>query len=1048
VKSVVLAFLFACFAVTSFNALAQEKGPGKLRIVVFSESAPKEGVKVLVSARRPAQEKDDDDQFENFKILTSKTTDGFGSATFGLRQGYYWVRFEGENVSTKPLKVAVGSEETTQMMLSLLGKDLRAEFELEQPEIRLKSDSLEASKDQKKISGQVVDAATGKPLSGVRVFVPGSAEVFVTDEKGEFESLVSKEAPRISLVAKRYSSRTLEIDPEKPSMKIELSKAGLKLEELVILAPSLEGSVAAFLEIRRKSSSVADVLGAEQISKAGDGDAASSLRRVTGLTLVKGKYIYIRGLGERYAATLMNGGTLPSPDPGRPIVPLDMFPAGILEGMVIQKSYSADLPGSFGGGSILLKTKGVPDRFQGSLSTSVGFNDANDRLLSYQGGGTDWMGVDDGTRALPQKVIDATKSGRLLAFTGDDRGYSKEELAELGKEFPNIYNLDEDRAVRSSAREIPPSLSFSVGDLYKNGKWSAGYRTSLLYDPSVSNRAETRNSVQGGDRLVLDNPISFKRTQTEINTGGILDTGIQYGDNVELGYTGMILRKTQDTRQIGQGITGADGDEISRFHLLEWVERELISQQAKLRWEYGKGVGKDKAKPGVFVRYGWSKAQRYSPDTREYVYEDFQDGRGFRLDSDTNGISRTYSELYDNANDLGLDFVVPVEVFDNATQLKFGFARQNKRRVSDTRRFNFLNQQNNDIDLGQDLEEITSPPNINPDGYLPIENSLSTDDYTGEQIVNATYAMVDTPVTDRFRVSVGGRYELSTQTVSTFNLLSATEDPVVAEHKTEDFFPVYSATAFLTDRAQVRLAYSETINRPSIRELSSAPFLDPDLGRLIYGNNLLVSSVIKHWDARWEYYLNREESVSFGAFAKEFSKPIESIIEPGSNQTRTYQNAESATNYGFEAEFSKNLSFIGMKRWTFSANYARIFSKIELPDDVPETFMSSDRPLQGLSPWIANMTLFWEGKKARAGLLYNAFGERIVDVGTQGLPDVVEQPIHQLDLVTRWSLVKNTNLSFRVRNLLDQSVVLKQDKFVVQEFRMGQSYSVGLSQQF
>ena len=933
-------------------------------------------------------------------------------------------------------------------MLSLLADGLSAEYELEQPEIRLKSDNVKAREDQRKVSGQIVDAANGKPLSGVRVFVPGSAEVFVSDKEGRFEALVFKKAPRISLVAKRYSSQTLELEAEQTDIRIELSKAGLKLQELVILAPSLDGSVAAFLEIRRKSSSVADVLGAEQISKAGDGDAASSLRRVTGLTLVKGQYIYIRGLGERYAATLMNGGTLPSPDPGRPIVPLDMFPAGILEGMVIQKSYTPDLPGSFGGGSILLKTKGVPERFGGSFSTSVGFNDANDRLLSYQGGGTDWLGIDDGTRALPEKVKRATRGGKLLSFTGDDRGFSKEELADIGRSFPNIYNLDEERAVRSNGQDIPPSLSFSVGDMFKSGKLSAGYRTSLLYDPSVSNRAEMRNSVQGGDRLVLDNPINFKRTQSEINTGGTLDTGLQYGDNLELSYTGMVLRKTQDTRQIGQGITGADGDEISRFHLLEWVERQLVSQQGKVRAEFGEGVGKDKVKPGIFVRYGWSNAFRDSPDTREYVYEDFQDGRGFRLDSDTNGISRTYAELFDKADDLGLDFVVPFKIFDNATQLKFGYARLSKTRVSDTRRFNFLNQLSNSIDLGQDLEDITAPPNINPDGYLPEENSLSTDDYTGEQLVQAGYAMVDTPVTERFRVSVGGRYETSSQTVSTFNLLSTAEDPVVAEHRTEDFFPVYSATAFLTDRAQIRIAYSETINRPSIRELSSAPFLDPDLGRLIYGNNLLVSSVIKHWDARWEYYLNREESFSIGAFAKEFNKPIESIIEPGSNQTRTYQNAESASNYGLEAEFSKNLSFIGMKGWTLSANYAQIFSKIELSDDVPETFMSSDRPLQGLSPWIANVQLFWEGKKARAGLLYNAFGERIVDVGTQGLPDVVEQPIHQLDLVTRFTLAKNTNVNFRVRNLLDQSVVLKQDRFVVQEFRMGQSYSLGLSQQF
>lgn len=887
-----------------------------------------------------------------------------------------------------------------------------------------------------------VQSDSGQALAGAILRVPGYEGVLGSDSRGRIQLHLPPGDHSLVVSEEKHALKTEKISVvgDLPrEIVLRLNPSSSELEEFVVLAPQNRGSVAALVEIRRSSSAVAEVLGSEQMSRQGDGDAASSLRRVTGLTLVGGKYVYVRGLGERYSAVQMNGLGLPSPEPARRVVPLDLFPTSVLESVVVQKSFTPEMPAEFGGGLIQLKTRSLPEEFffRGQLSVNV--EESGDRM-TYQGGRTDFYGVDDGTRALPGGIREALGSGKkLYEFSGP-------ELQQLGLSLPNIY------AVRKTQDQALPGLSLGTGNRWRFEGFSVGAAASLLNSSSMdtTERLTRKFNVGAGGTLVSAEEARTQVSEMERKLGSSLDLGMQIGENNQLIFSGLFVRNTSDEVQVKDFSQAGDSYDSRRRTSLEWVQRDLTLRQLQGKHRFNR---ERKDRPVEFEwKAGLADAYRDEPDSREYVY--LERNGLFEFNTDTTGNRRVYSTLNDQSREVSLSVLVPQEWGEQNFRFRVGALAQDKDRRSNTYRLHFKNRYplSSKPDLSQEPEVLFAPGNICPDCFELTNLTESADSYQGRQNVQALFMNTEWSPHSDWELSAGVRDESSRQEVSTFFYFEPQTPTSRAGLRARDVLPAYSATWKPSDRLRARLAYGETVARPDFRELSTVPFIDDESGYEAVGNDRLQGTVIRNLDHRWEYYFSSDEYASVGVFLKRFERPIEEVFEPGPNLRKTYENALAAENRGLELETRWGLRHFSreLRRWTILTNVSLIDSQIQLDAASSGVQTSTDRPLQGQSPYVLNFQIQYDrpAQKRSATLLYNRIGQRITEVGTGGRPDVYEQAFDQVDLVFSQGLMKSFNLQIRARNLLDPEVLATQGSEVVRSYRRGRSFSVGLNAVF
>lgn len=896
-----------------------------------------------------------------------------------------------------------------------------------------------------RFSGQILNSEDGKPVANARVYVAGTPLDIITDAEGRFDVPVSPGSYAVSIIAPKFASRSLEAiaitSGETTTQRIELTPSGVELPEFVVLEPFIEGSLTSFVEEKRNSSAVADILGAEQISRAGDSDAAGALKRVTGLTLVDGKYIYVRGLGERYSSTLLNGGQIPSPDPTRRVIPLDLFPAELLSGIVVQKTYSANLPAEFAGGTVLLRTRGVPESFLLRTSVGMGYGDGTTGSdgLRYDGGQSDWTGRDDGTREAP----DALNQPALPTAPAELEAVG-EALAAGG------YSLREERIGPNT------SASVSIGDdfPFSDGDWSLGYIASVRHAQNWDSREEERNLVTlGVNGLRLAQEGERARTERNIDNAMFLAAGLKIGEHHSVTATALQLRQTADEAQYTDILESGD---LERRHSLEWIENELQSTQ----------LGGEHVIPALGnLLVSWqmtqSDASRYAPNTREYRYR-FDDAvNAFVVNPFSN--QQRFENLQDQADEYRLDLAWPWEFSDAASiKLSTGASQFEKDRVSSIRRFAFAGGRPPGSFF--DIDDFYTPEIIGPGSQQQRlrEVTLATDAYTANQALDAYYFMADGNWQE-WSVNLGARQEDILQEVITKQPFAPNATPVIGLVDESNLLPAGSLTWAYSDKAQVRLAYSETLSRPDIREQSPADFIDPQLDVRVVGNPDLVQTEITNLDLRWEYYFSPSESFSVALFQKDFLNPIELVASPASGSLLDIRNAESATNRGIEFDYYRSFDFAGRWSWLpwgmdklpwdevfLGFNYARIESEIDLGAN-PGLVTNAVRPLQGQSPYVGNISLAWlpESGRYEATLLYNVAGERISRVGIQGIPDTLEQPFDQVDFTLSAALPwEGWKLKARLRNLLDPEAAYMVGDLVERRFRKGREVAFNVEWRF
>ncbi|MCK4709919.1 MAG: carboxypeptidase regulatory-like domain-containing protein, partial [Gammaproteobacteria bacterium] len=496
---------------------------------------------------------------ENAEIFINnsfyKKTNKNGFAKCRLSKGQVAIEVKNNNVKLYGLNVSINNLSNSLLIIHQLKNVDRPVIDLESSDSSIASNAsinanLIKTKDQSKgeavIKGYVTSLVSGVPVPGAQVYISGVAEKIKTDENGRFEYKVSSGVYAMSIVHGDFSMQSVTditlVDKEVFSRNFELTPAAKELEEFTVTAPLVEGGSLALIDEKRNTSSVVEVLGSEQMSNAGDSDAAGALKRVTGLTLIDGKYVYVRGLGERYSSITLNNAGVPSPDPTRRVVPLDLFPTGMLESIVVQKTFSPDMPGDFAGGVVQLRTKGIPEEKVRKLSVSTGFNTNTtfQEGYRYQGGDTDFLGIDDGGRDMPAFLNDVTNGGATQLSSLDS-----DVLEAAGESLPVNYQV--------TGFTIRPDIGLKLNMADRNksydSDWGWGYNFAFNYSNKwhLSEEEHFTYGLDGSGGLIQFDNYQRTRTTNEVNLGGMLNFTAEFGNSGKIESTTLLTRKTSNS---------------------------------------------------------------------------------------------------------------------------------------------------------------------------------------------------------------------------------------------------------------------------------------------------------------------------------------------------------------------------------------------------------------------------------------------------------------------------------------------------------------------
>ncbi|WP_269716788.1 TonB-dependent receptor domain-containing protein [Caulobacter sp. NIBR2454] len=815
----------------------------------------------------------------------------------------------------------------------------------------------------------------------------------------------------------------------------------------------------------RETAEVSTYISVEDLKRSGDDTAAEALTRVGGLSLVSGKFVYVRGLGERYSSALLNGSPLPSPEPLQRVVPLDLFPSNILGGTVVQKSYSANYSGEFGGGLIDLQTIGVPDEPFFTIGGSFGGNSETSlkRGLTYFGSDTDWLGVDDATRKIPGRLKQAIATGKRIA----PGNFTDAELMNIGHSFVNApLNL------LQSTNDIPlnGSIELSGGRSFDAGFATLGVIFSAGYDNGWKTRTgkQQEGLVQNGV-LEVRTDYDFSSTQNDVVTNGLLGFGAEWGDN-EVRWTNLFIRSTSKEARSRQGRDELAGRDV-RDDYTEWFERQLIDTQLA-------GEHKFDALE-IDWRTSYAKSERNAPYEKGIRYR-IEDGVTYHSASQEQNYTR-FSELNDEVISAGIDFkyAIPLSSTREAV-VSAGYAYLDNQRDSWSREFRFT-ATNGALPLAVQRERVDfllADYNIGPNGLVLTETTGGDGAaaYEASLKTHGVYAQVDAEIMPLVRLSAGLRYEDAKQDVQVVDLFGGT--PANSAPLNNSYvLPAATVTWNFYEDMQLRFGASKTIGRPQFRELAPQQYTDPDSDRLFSGNPYLRDSELLNVEGRYEWYFDRDQYLTVGVFFKDIDKPIESVVsEQGATIVQTYVNAPSATLYGFEIDAKKYFdlpmegAWFSSKRWLAMANYTYSTSDVKVGDgDVvyplgaggaarpASDYVKDGSRLQGQSEHIANVQFGFEDEAARsqATVLLTYVSERISARGRTEQPDLIQDPGVMLDFTyrktfTHWD--QDFTFSFEARNLLDTEYEEYQElgggRVDNNRYGLGTSVSFGLSAQF
>ena len=969
-----------------------------------------------------------------------------------------------------------------------------------------------------RISGTLVDADTGQLIVSARVSLEGTDFATNSDLNGVFRFrdipvgtytvFISKSGFRsgnvtdVAVVAGEVTHLELPMNAAYSNI--------IELEAFTVTASDVQDTGIKLLADRREAAAISDAIGSEDFSRFGSGNAADAMSRVTGVSINDGKYVFVRGLGERYSNTLMNGISLPSADPNKKAVQMDLFPTGLLESIVTVKAFTPDKPGDFTGGSVDIQTKSFPDLYTMTISTSIGFNpnaNLNEDFLGYDGGDTDLLGFDDGTRDLPGGVpSDPTEwPGGVFdfAYQKETGEWPAEFFDRTTRKFTPIIAATPDKSF------LNQGFSFDVGNSYY--LWNdilAGFVFSLTYDHNYEyydggiNARYEQSSISAGDELtpkyVYDDSVSVESAQI----GLLTSFAIQPSTNHEFNLIYTLSQTGDDEARFQSGSNGASGSAIGAIDEVRsiiYTERNINAIQLKGD-SFFEGAGLD-----LDWNVGLSNTSQDQPDVRMINNELFEDTGERILVKPNRAPRRIWRSLTEDRWSVGLNLQWNIFEKDNLKRIaKVGGYVQETTREFDE--FGFIYQNGFGGAIFSNFEDAYSflnpekigiiDPNREPlaalGNYITFNRS-GIQSYEGEEEINAAYAMIDFEINSKWRTILGARQEnTDLYVLNTSDFFDDRFNDPEGDLNEKALLPAFHLIYKLTDSSNLRLAVTKTLARPTFREMAPYRSYDSIDGDEFIGNQILVVTKVENIDLRYEWFPSDGEIVAVSLFSKDMEDAIESSFrEQGGSTILQYMNSNNGRVYGIELEFRKSLSFISeyLDGFSINSNFTYTRSEVDITlgeriskapyygDDIPNDisiigFDTSDltedqidratealintpdsRRLYGQPDIIMNASILYETTSSpfSASLNYNYVGKKIAQVSAGPTPDIYQKPRGQLDVIMHYAIGDTWNLKFAAKNLNDsayEAYYNTEKQEIHHSYQKGPSFSLGATYRF
>lgn len=928
-----------------------------------------------------------------------------------------------------------------------------------------------------KVRGTIFDGANGESFPFANVLVKGTLIGASSDLDGKYT--LSLEPGTYDLIYSfvGYTDATVTgvkvSEGETTLVDITLQESKKMLEAVLITAEQQKNTESSMLKVQKESANVLDGITAQSFAKMGDSNVAGAIKRVSGVSIQGGKYVYVRGLGDRYTKSILNGVDIPGLDPDRNTVQMDIFPTSIIENIQIFKSSSADLPADFTGGVVNIVTKSFPEQKTLTVSGSLGFNPAmhfNNDYITYQGGKTDFLGFDDGNRELP---------------VANDRIIEPSIYIRDGEEARSIASsFNSTLAVMKQKSAANYGFGISLGNQVDGDKYTWGYTASLSYKNKTSYFNDYENNV-------------FERSDDK-STYNLEGQRVQNGDvgvnNVLIsGMAGLAL-KTDNSKYIINLLRLQNGESkagllnISSFgesgsfrgykHNLEYSERSITNLLLS---------GKNSLKQGD-LELEWklspTKSVIEDKDIRITPFEVIDGGAAAISPSEIGSPARIWRNL-DEVNFAALAGVIKKGEFrGRPSKLKFGAGNTYKQRDYQILNYTLRIQDQSQFDISGDPNQLLSEELLyNSDkraGSFIFGTYQESNTYDATQNTTTLYTSAELGLSDNLKTIIGVRAEdynhwYTGQNQTANSNPNAPNARVFDNEKvlsSLDIFPSIGLILSTTDQTNLRLNYSRTTARPSFKEKSAAQIFDPLSQRTFIGNLDVVSTYINNLDFRWEAYQSKGRMISASLFFKDFSNPIEIVsFSESAPDNLTPRNVSSAVVYGVEFEARQNLSFLSPRleniSLTFNTSIAESAVKMDKSLDGEyesrlknvrdgETIKDT-RQLQGQAPYVVNGGINYVMNKIGLdlGMYYNVQGEKLAVVGIASVPDVYEQPFHNLNFNVSKSLGVNSKsqITFGIQNILkDQRELFyqsyKADAEVFRKFSPGRVFNLKFKYSF
>lgn len=872
----------------------------------------------------------------------------------------------------------------------------------------------------KKILGKVIDGETGEPIIGANVYLEGTTRGASTNLEGEFVITGVQPGTYTVIVSalsyrKKHISQFTVTNAAVHTLNVQLFPEALQGREVVVEGTALLSYEGVLLKQRKNAAAVSDAMSAEQIKKAPDATSSDALRRLTGISIVDNKFVFVRGVTDRYSQTMLNGATLASLETDRRSFSFDMLPTNLLENIVVVKSATPEMRGDFTGGLVQLNTLDFPEKQLFTLTAGTAYNTSTTfrSINRTPQSSLDWLGMDDGMRKFPENESDLLKVARQL---------------------PNNWAPEKKRALLNT------SFSLTYGDLYAvDDELQIGVVGALTY----------RNSYQRNNRTISDVTLGRysegTRDDYSVLWGGLANVSVRLTSSHKISFKNTYNQSGEDQVGIYRS-EDLNTNLENRFTASSWSQRSIYSGQllGEHHFSFLGGTVLD-------WKLYTSLSTKEVPDRKEVTYyREYGTDNPFEVAVN----KRSWSKLNDKNSGVAIDMASPL----GSGKLKIGSMLEQRTSKYAIRYFDVIPDYYGGIPswmVQAPLEVVYAPENFGRGKFLFSEISKPSDRYTGKQQLIAGYVMTDMLFfvgEEKFRFVGGVRLEHNEQQVEIPRSLVTAETDKAALKGT-DVLPSLNLTYAFSDQMNIRIAYAKTVNRPEFREMARTGFYDFIRNEIVGGNPDIQQSVAHNYDIRLEVFPAAVELFAVSAFYKQIVNAIEEQLMYTATRSRTWFNSPRAVNAGWEIEVRKELGFLSsfFNQSSFTLNYTRVFSNVDFTvvegNSQSTRQIKAKRPMQGQSPYVVNGALLFVVPTLGTTLnvFYNKFGRRLDAVGFLAA-DVYEEPREVIDVSVTQPLFGTLELKFSVRNLNGSKKVYSRAGLLYERSDVGRTYSLQLSQ--